>query len=162
MRPEFGFQVVSNWPSIGKITMTIKVFWNGFVSPVKFSYWFKSHINIITGSEVMTIFFYKGLSRHPENGNISVWVPPNNWRLEWFRDTKFGRNVSNKMLLKAAKSKVAAFTVSELLSQIKHRGRGLANYPLSPRLKLRENQQRRKGGKLPRPPLTQVRVKLCF
>ena len=37
------------------------------------------------------------------------------------------------------KSRVAAFTVSELLSQIKHRGRSLVNYPLFHRLKLREN-----------------------
>ena len=29
---------------------------------VKFSYWSKFHVNIITGSGVMTIFVYKGLT----------------------------------------------------------------------------------------------------
>ena len=38
----------------------------GFVSLVKFSYWSNFHVNIITGSGVMTIFFYKGLARNPE------------------------------------------------------------------------------------------------
>ena len=31
-----------------------------FVSLVKFSYWFKFHVNIITGFGVMTIYFYNG------------------------------------------------------------------------------------------------------
>ena len=42
-----------------------------------------------------------------------------NWRLEWVRDTKFGINVSNEILLNTAKcqgySFYPAFTVSELL-----------------------------------------------
>ena len=48
-----------------------------FVSLVKFSYWSMFHVNIITGSSVMTIFFYKGLTRNPEIGNTLVWVFPN-------------------------------------------------------------------------------------
>ena len=75
-----------------------------FVSLVKFSYWSKFHFNIITGSGVMTIFFYKVLTRNPEIGNTPVWVFPNIWRLGQVRDTKFGTNVSNEMLLNAAKS----------------------------------------------------------
>ena len=51
----------------------------------------------------MTIFFYKGLTRNPEIGNTPVWVLPNIWRLGRVRNTKFGTNVSNKMLLNAAK-----------------------------------------------------------
>ena len=35
-------------------------------SLIKFSYWSKFHVSIITGSGVMTIFFYKGLTRNPE------------------------------------------------------------------------------------------------
>ena len=61
-----------------------------FVSLVKFSYWSKFHVNIITGSGVMTIFFYKG---------YQVWV----------KDTKFGTNVSNKMLLNAEKCQGYSF-----------------------------------------------------
>ena len=65
----------------------------------------------------MTIFFYKGLSRNPENGNTPVWVLPNIWRLEWVRDTIFGRNASNKILLNA-------ITISELLRE-KKQGKGV-------------------------------------
>ena len=63
----------------------------------------KFHVNIITGSGIMTIFFYKGLTRNPEMGNTHVWVLPNIWRLGWVMDTKLGTNVSNRMLLNAVK-----------------------------------------------------------
>ena len=65
----------------------------------KFSYWSKFPVNIITGSAVMTVVFYKGLTRNPEIGNTQVWVLPNIWRLMRVRDTKIGTNVSNKMLM---------------------------------------------------------------
>ena len=74
-----------------------------FVSLVKFSYWSKFHVNIITGSEIMTIFCYKGLTRNPEIGNTHVWVFSNIWRLGRVMDTKFDTNVSNRRLLNAAK-----------------------------------------------------------
>ena len=51
--------------------VNVKFFWRCFVSLVKFSYWSKFHVNIITGSGIMAIFFYKGL---PE-----IWkseIPP--------------------------------------------------------------------------------------
>ena len=63
----------------------------------------------------MTIFFYKGLTRNPEIRNTSLWDLPNIWRLERVRDTKFGTNVSNKMLLNAENARVTAFTICELL-----------------------------------------------
>ena len=40
-----------------------------------------SFVNIITGSGIMAIFFYKGLTRNSEIGNTTVWVLPNIWRL---------------------------------------------------------------------------------
>ena len=80
-----------------------KFSWRCFVFLVKFSYWSKFHVNIITGSGVMTISFYKVLTRNLEIGNTPVWVFPNIWRLEQVRNTKFGTNISNKMLLNAAK-----------------------------------------------------------
>ena len=40
------------------------------------SYWSKFHVNIITGSGVMTVFFYKGLTINPEIENTLVWVLP--------------------------------------------------------------------------------------
>ena len=81
----------------------VKFFWRCFVSLGKFSYWSKFHANIISGSGVMTIYFYKGLTRNPEIGNTPIWVLPNIWRLGQFRHTKFRTDVSNKMLLNATK-----------------------------------------------------------
>ena len=52
---------------------------------------------------LLTKFVYKGLTRNPEIGNTPAWVLPDIWRLGPVRDTKFGTNVSNKMLLNAAK-----------------------------------------------------------
>ena len=40
----------------------------------------------------------------PEIRNTHVWVLPNIWRLRRVRDIKFGTNVSDKILLNAAKS----------------------------------------------------------
>ena len=81
----------------------VKFFWRFYVSLVNFSYWSKFYVNIITGSGIITIFFYKGLTRNPEIGNTPVWVLPNIWRLEQVMDTTFSANVSNKILLNAAK-----------------------------------------------------------
>ena len=83
--------------------ITIKFFWRCFVSLVKFSYWSKFHVNFITGSGIMTNFFYKRLTRNPKIRNTPVWVLPNIWRLGEVMDTKFGMNVSNRMLLNAVK-----------------------------------------------------------
>ena len=103
MRPETGFHIAPNWHKIGKATMTSKfvdMTSSSIFFYVKFSYWFKFHVNIITGSVVMTSFLYKGLTRNPEIGNTPLRVLPNIWRLRRVRDTKFGTNVSKKLLLK--------------------------------------------------------------
>ena len=85
-------------------------FWRCFVHLIKFSYWSKFHVNIISGSGVMTIFFYKGLTRNPKIGNPLVWVPlPNIRRLGQVKDTKFGITASNKILMKAAKCQSYSF-----------------------------------------------------
>ena len=65
---------------------------------VNFSYASKFHVNIITASGIMTIFFYKGLTRNPEFGNTPAWVLPNIWRLGRVMDTKFDTKVSNRKL----------------------------------------------------------------
>ena len=112
MRPESVFQIASNWSKIGKMTMTSQLadmtssssfICRCFVFLVKISYWSKFHVNVITGSGVMTIFFYNGLTKSPEIGNTTVCVLPNIWRLGRVRDTKFNTNVSNKKLLNTAK-----------------------------------------------------------
>ena len=81
--------------------VNVKFSMSCFVSLIKFSYWSRFHVNIITGSGIMTILFYKGLTRNPEFWNTPVWVLPNIWRLGQVMDTKFGRNTSNRMLLNA-------------------------------------------------------------
>ena len=109
--PESGFQTTPKWPSIQKLTMTSQfsdmtstsIFLYCFVSLFKFSYWSQFHVSIITGSGIMTLFFYKGLTRNPKIGNTPVWVLPNIWRLGGVTDTKCGANLSNRMLLNAAK-----------------------------------------------------------
>ena len=65
----------------------------------------------------MTIYFYKGLTQNPEIGNTPVLVLPNIWRMRRVRDTKFGTDVPNEILLNVAKSQCSAFTVSELLRE---------------------------------------------
>ena len=90
-----------------------QIFLRCFIFVVNFSYWVKFHVNIMTCCGVMTVFFYKGLTRTPEIGNTPVWVRPNIWRLGWVRDTKFYTNVSNKMLLNAAKCQGYSFWVTK-------------------------------------------------
>ena len=61
-------------------------FWRCFVSLVKFSYWSTFHVNIINGTGLMTVSFYKG---NPKIGNTAVWILPNIWWLERFMNTEF-------------------------------------------------------------------------
>ena len=86
-----------------------QIFWRFFISLVKFSYWSKFHVNINIGSEVMAIFFYKRLTTDLEIGNSTIWVSSNILRLRQVRNTKFCTNVSNKMLLNAAKCQSCSF-----------------------------------------------------
>ena len=93
-----------NWKNNIDVTIfrhdAIVIFYDVAVFPLlSFSY----SSNMIFGRGVMTIFVYKVLTRNPKIGNTPVWVLPNISRLGQVRDTKFGTNVSNKMLLNAAK-----------------------------------------------------------
>ena len=89
-----------NWKTDNVVTsfwhdIIVKMFWHWRVSLVNFSYWSKFHVSIITGSGVMTIFAYKGLTRNLEIRNTPVWVLPNVRRQEWVMDTKFCKNISD-------------------------------------------------------------------
>ena len=98
------FEMVSSWFFVFLFFLTL------FCSSlVKFIYWSKFQVNIVTGSWFMTIFFYKGLTINPEIGNTSVWVLTNIWRLGQVRDTKFGTNAFNKMLPNTAKCQGYSF-----------------------------------------------------
>ena len=72
----------------------------------------------------MTIYFHKGLTRNPEIRNTPVCVLSNIWRLGQVRDTKFGTDVPNEMLLNPVYTKVTAFTISELLRKNQQGGWG--------------------------------------
>ena len=146
MRPKSGFQIALNWPQIGKgqwrhnllIWRHCHVFFlSCFVSLVKFSYWSKFHANIITGSGVMTIYFYKGFTRYPKIGNTHVWVLPNIWRLRRVRDTSFGTDVSNKMLLNAAKCQGYSFYRFWVVQRKPKGGGGRSNYPTPTKIRVK-------------------------
>ena len=49
------------------------------------------------------------MARNPEIGNTPVWVLPNIWKLGRVRDTKFGTDVPNEILLNAAKCQGYSF-----------------------------------------------------
>ena len=112
-------------------------FWCCFLSLVKSSCWSKFHVNIITGSQIMTIFFCKGLTRNPEIRNNLVWILSNIWRLGQDSETKFGMNVSNKMLLNTGNCQCYSFHCFWVI-----KGKPTAEVKLDP-------------------PHTQIRVKGC-
>ena len=113
--PESGFWTAPNWPKIRKMTISDKTSSSNFFDFVSLS---KIHVNIITGSVIMTIFFYKGLTRNPEIGNTPVWVLANIWRLGWVRIPNFAQ--ISPMKFYWILQKVTAFTVSELLRENQH------------------------------------------
>ena len=91
-----------------------------FVSLVKFTYWSNFYVNTTFG--VKRIFIYWGLTRNPKIRNTPVCILPKTCRLGRDRDTKFGTNVSDKMLLILQNARVTAFTVSELLKENQQSG----------------------------------------
>ena len=90
-------------------------FWYWGLSLVKLRYWSKFHVSIITGSIVITIFVYKGLTRNPEIRNTPSQVCP----ISEDRIELGTPNLAWMSLMKSysilKKGRVTAFTVSELL-----------------------------------------------
>ena len=74
------FCIAPNRKYNAKVTMTshftditsLSLFWRCLISLIKFRYGFTFHVNIITGSVVMTTFVYQGLNRSPKLGSIPV------------------------------------------------------------------------------------------
>ena len=91
----------------------------------------KSHVNVINGSGVMTIFVYKELIRNAEIGNTPVWLLFNMWRLGCVRDTDLSTNVSNERLLNAEKDQGYS-----LYHFVKWKRTGVVKITLPPRLRL--------------------------
>ena len=85
------------------------IFRRCFIALVKFGCWTKFHVNIFTGYGVRVIYFHKGQTRNPEIRNAPVSILPNICRLELVRDTTFGTDVSNEILLNTAKCQSYSF-----------------------------------------------------
>ena len=112
----------------------VNFFWLFFFSLVKFSYWSKFHVNIITGSGVMTISFYKGFfiteirrSKIPPSEFYSI---SGDWGEQGIPSL-----VSNKMLLSPAKCQSYSFYRFRL---IKGKPTGEVNLP-HPSTQIRTN-----------------------
>ena len=116
----------SNWPKIRKMTMTSQFsnttstsifFWCCFVSLVKFSYWSKFHVNIVTRSGIMTIFFYKGLTRNWKSEILpSEFFPiSGDWGQLWIPNLAQMSLIEYYWMLQ--NFRVTAFTVFELLRE---------------------------------------------
>ena len=87
-------------------SVIVKSYWRCFVSLVKLLV--QSISSLILEFWGYDDFFYKRLSWNLDIGNIAIGVLPNT-RLGQIRDTKFGTDVSNKMLLNAAKCQGYSF-----------------------------------------------------
>ena len=94
-----------NW----KMTMTSQ-FFDVMPSPILLTFFLflvKFHVNIITGSGVMTFFFTRDWPeiRKLEIHRFEFFQICGDWR-ELGRNTKVGTNISNKMLLKFVKCQI--------------------------------------------------------
>ena len=76
-----GFRIAPNLPYIKKTDNDVTIFRHDvivkffklcFIYLVKFSYWSKFSVSIITGSRIIIIFFYKEFTRNLEIGNTPV------------------------------------------------------------------------------------------
>ena len=99
--------------TVSRHDLNVKSFWRCFVSLVKFSYWSTFHVNIFTGSGIITIFFYKGLTRNPEIGNTPIWF--RDWSKLWIPNLARMSLIECYWMLQ--NSRVTAFTIFELLRE---------------------------------------------
>ena len=122
MRPPDCSKLVKNRKNDNDVTIfrhdvNVKFFWRCFVSLVRFSYWSKFHVNIITGSGIMKIFFYKGLTRNPEIGNTPSEFCPisGDWGKLWIPNLTRMSLIECYWMLQ--NSSVTVFTVFRLLRE---------------------------------------------
>ena len=108
--------------------------WRCFVSFVKFSYLSKFRVSIITGSGVMTVSFYKELTRNPEITPSEFCPVSGDW-------SELGiLNLARTSLMKSywmlQNARVTAFTISRFLRE-NRLGRGIISpSPHPPKLGL--------------------------
>ena len=122
-----------NWKNNNNITIfrhdvIAKLFWRLFVSLIKSSYWSKFHVNIITGSGVMTTFFIRNW---PEIRKLEIPKSeffPISGDCGKLRIPNLARMSLMKFYWMLQNARFTAFTVSELL-----RGGGVGGIKLRPR-----------------------------
>ena len=121
MRPESGFRNAPNWPWIGKMTMTSQ-FADMTSSSIFFDFVLFFLSSLVTGPNFMSIsslvlelWQFSFVRDWPEIRRLEI-PPPEFFPIsgDWggrrgVRDTKFGKNVSNKMLLNVAKCQGYSF-----------------------------------------------------
>ena len=121
MRPESGFRNAPNWPWIGKMTMTSQ-FADMTSSSIFFDVVLFFLSSLVTGPNFMSIsslvlelWQFSFVRDWPEIRRLEI-PPPEFFPIsgDWggrrgVRDTKFGKNVSNKMLLNVAKCQGYSF-----------------------------------------------------
>ena len=85
---------------------------------LRFSYfWSKFYVKVTSSSGVLTIFFYKGLTRNPEITSKPVWDLFKVFNLEQVRTTKCDTYVSNQCYWKLENARVTVSTVSVILKK---------------------------------------------
>ena len=72
MSPKSGNRITTITSQIVNMT-SLSIFWGFIISLVNFIYYVKFDVNIVAGSGVMRIFFYKGLTRNSEIGNCPIF-----------------------------------------------------------------------------------------
>ena len=112
--------------------INIKFFWRYFVSLVNFSCWSKFYVNITTSSEIMAIFFFKGLTRNPEIGNTPFGVCPISRAWGELCLLNLARMSLIEVYWMMRNSRVTAFIVFELLRENHLWGDKIAQHPLAP------------------------------
>ena len=105
---------------------------------VKFSFWWKFHVNIIAGSGVMPIFFYKGLARNQVIRNSPSKFFPIFGDWEELSIPNLAQIYLMKSYWMLQNRRATAFIFSELLRE-NNRERGKIT-PLPPRLGLKKSK----------------------
>ena len=118
-----------NYVTIFRHDVIVKFCWRYFISIVKFNYWSKFHVNIITGSGIMTVFFCKGLTRNPEIENAPVRVLPNIWRWDELWIPNLARMSLTECYWMLQTSRVTAFSVSWVIKGKPTGGKGGLKLP---------------------------------
>ena len=114
------------------------IFWDDIIIKL-FSVVLFFLLSLVTGPSFMSWFMfhvsvYKVLTRNPEIKITPVWFLLNFWTLGYVMDTKFDTNVSNRILLHAAKCQSYSLYLFQLIGKQTRWGRrGKIKPPALPR-----------------------------